>query len=307
MSGGRCVKLSRLACVEFENPRRPLHRFRTRAAHVWSTCKVCIAQWVDLRDRVGCQARYWGIPGTHACAFTEFQFFHTKRVHSLRGRNTRRAEGRRSHRTSATLNTLIRKPLSCARYSHEYLMIVGCDEAGCGSLMGDLVAAAVGCTGKMTLSVRDSKTLSAKRRADLARSIRAEYCIGIGTVTAAEIDQFGMGEARRLVFDRALDDFAHRNPDVTVAHVLVDGTIYRPWREVPFTLEPRADAKYDQVSAASILAKTERDERVCSLQGYDAYGWRRNKGYPTADHRDAIRAHGPTVHHRMSFRLLPEE
>lgn len=158
----------------------------------------------------------------------------------------------------------------------------------------------------MTLPVRDSKTLSAKRRTELAQRIRQDCAFGIGSVAPAEIDALGMGEARRLVFERALDDFARRRPDVQVAHVLVDGTIFRVWRDVPFTLEPRADAKYDQVSAASILAKTERDARVCCLEGYDAYGWKRNKGYPTSDHRAAIRAHGPTIHHRRSFRLLPD-
>ena len=152
----------------------------------------------------------------------------------------------------------------------------------------------------------DSKSLTEKRRSELAARVRDECVWGIGSVSAAEIDHVGMGEARRLVFERALDDFSSRNPTCVVEHVLVDGTIYRPWRGVAFTLEPRADAKYEQVSAASILAKTERDARICAIDGYDAYAWKRNKGYPSEEHRNAIRTHGVTGHHRRSFRLLPD-
>lgn len=186
-------------------------------------------------------------------------------------------------------------------------MIVGCDEAGCGALMGDLVAAAVSIPDDVAdRPFRDSKVLTERRRGQLAARVREECLWGIGSVSAREIDEIGMGEARRVVFERALDDFASRNPSCVILHVVVDGNLFRPWRDVPYTLEPRADSRYDHVSAASILAKTERDARVCALTGFDAYGWQRNKGYPSKAHRDAIRTHGVTEHHRRSFRLLPD-
>lgn len=173
--------------------------------------------------------------------------------------------------------------------------------------MGDLVACACALpTGAVCKDVVDSKKMTEKRRARVASELRATSMYGIGSVSAHEIDELGMGACRRLVFERALDDFVRRNDEVP-HKVLVDGTLYTEWRGVPYECHVQGDSKFPCISAASILAKTERDARVLKLVALDpvldVYGWTRNKGYPTAQHYAALRENGPTVHHRHSFRL----
>ena len=158
--------------------------------------------------------------------------------------------------------------------------VVGLDEAGAGPAFGSLWAAAVHLPVPID-GLADSKKISHRRRVALREQIVASAHWGVGEVTCTEIDTFGMAEARRLVFERALDDYASRH--ATPARLVVDGTIFRPWRGVPYECVPRADATVPCVSAASILAKTTRDAQVeewCDADStLDArYALRANKG-----------------------------
>lgn len=180
----------------------------------------------------------------------------------------------------------------------------GVDEAGCGSLIGDLVAAAVVLPDGFVGVVDDSKKLSVKKRDALATQIEREARVGVGVVTRAEIDAHPFGWARRTVFLRALDALGEPLP----TSIVVDGTqFFDGYRSVPYVLEAKADAKYASVGAASIVAKVTRDRSVhelCNAQPElaERYGWRTNMGYPTKAHRVALVAHGPSDHHRRSFR-----
>ena len=189
-------------------------------------------------------------------------------------------------------------------------VVVGVDEAGVGCCWGSLWAAAVHlpAAAPVPTGLRDSKKMTEKRRERVRAEVLAVARHGMGEVTHAEIDRLGLGEARRLVFERALDDFVHRNA-VLPDHVVVDGTLYRPWRGVPHTLEPRADATHACVSAASVLAKTTRDRQVVALcdapggEAYAPYGIRRNKGYLSKEHIEAIGRLGRTPLHRHSYHI----
>ena len=190
-------------------------------------------------------------------------------------------------------------------------MLAGVDEAGCGALMGDLVAAAVCLPDAFdTTGIADSKRLSAKKRNALCARIRRDAHVGVGVVTLDEINATcsapgkGFGDVRRLVFQRAV---AALVGSVTPTKIIVDGTgFFDGHADIPFECVARADATYSCVSAASIVAKTLRDEAVLRVCECDAalaerFGWPQNKGYPTAQHLAAIRAHGITAHHRASF------
>ena len=180
----------------------------------------------------------------------------------------------------------------------------GVDEAGCGSLIGDLVACAVVIPdGVVMQGVADSKKLNAKKRTAISKLVREKCAVGIGTVGREEIDQHGFAWARRTVFVRALDALP---ADVTYSEILVDGTgFFDGYRGVPFKLQAKADAKFDCVAAASIVAKVYRDATIGVLcrgcEVADAYGWRSNMGYPTRQHLLALKEHGPTVYHRRTF------
>lgn len=184
---------------------------------------------------------------------------------------------------------------------------VGVDEAGVGCAWGSLWASAVHLPVEVS-GLCDSKKMTEKRRERMRVEVLATARYGMGEVTHEEIDRLGLGEARRLVFERALDDFANRY-GVVPDHIIVDGTLYRPWRDVSYTLEPGADDTHACVSAASVLAKTTRDRQVVSIcEGpdgaqYTPYGIRSNKGYLSKNHIDAIRRLGRTPLHRHSYRI----
>lgn len=185
---------------------------------------------------------------------------------------------------------------------------MGLDEAGAGPAFGSLWAAAVHLPdGASVEGLADSKKLTERRRDALRAALLDRAWYGLGEVTAREIDAQGLGEARRLVFERALDDLVARgHPEPS--HIVVDGTLYRPWRGVPHECVPRADATVPCVSAASILAKTTRDAQVLALCDADPaldarYGLRSNKGYLSARHVEGLRAHGWSDHHRTSYRV----
>lgn len=179
----------------------------------------------------------------------------------------------------------------------------GVDEAGCGSLIGDLVACAVVVPNDANIEgVADSKALTAKKRQRLAETIRESCAWAVGVVTREEIDEHGLGWARRAVFTRALDAL-----DADFSSIIVDGSgFFSGHSGKPYQLEPKADQKYECVAAASILAKVHRDaevSRVCDAnpEVAERYGWRSNMGYPTAAHRKALGEHGATWYHRASF------
>jgi ribonuclease HII len=196
-------------------------------------------------------------------------------------------------------------------------MLVGLDEAGAGPVLGSLWAAAVHLppalsSSPLVASLADSKKLTPKRRAALRAALLAPeqgVVYGLGEVTQAEIDAGGMGEARRLVFERALDDLVARFPDADPpTRLIVDGTLFRPWRSVPHECVPKADTLYPCVMAASVLAKTSRDLQVEAWCDADPtldarYGLRSNKGYLSARHLEGLRAHGLSALHRASFHL----
>ncbi len=179
----------------------------------------------------------------------------------------------------------------------------GCDEAGRGCLAGPVYAAAVILPpGFSHPLLNDSKKLTEKQR-DILRPIIEQNAIawGVGIVTAAEIDEINILRASILAMHRALDSLTVR-PE----HIIVDGNRFTQYRDIPHTTIVKGDSKFANIAAASILAKTHRDEAMTSLAAqYPQYAWEINKGYPTAAHRAAIAAHGPSPLHRTTFRLLP--
>lgn len=181
----------------------------------------------------------------------------------------------------------------------------GCDEAGRGCLAGPVYAAAVILPPDYhNAGLNDSKQLSERRRYELRGIIEADAVAwAVGVVTAAEIDRINILNASILAMHRALDALA-----VTPGAVAVDGNRFKPWGDVAWNTVVKGDGKLANIAAASILAKTYRDDEMMRLHAeYPVYGWDVNKGYPTRAHRDAIRLHGVSPWHRMSFRLLDEQ
>lgn len=186
---------------------------------------------------------------------------------------------------------------------------VGCDEAGRGCLAGDVYAAAVVLPHDFSLpELNDSKQLTEKKRCALREVIERKalaWAVGITTVT--EIDRINILNASILAMHRAIDGVAGQlaAKGISLEHIIVDGNRFKPYRDIPYSTEIKGDARFMSIAAASILAKTYRDDYMCRLAAdYPAYDWEVNKGYPTRAHRLAIAAHGPTPHHRMTFRLL---
>ncbi|WNJ18915.1 ribonuclease HII [Pontibacter sp. G13] len=175
----------------------------------------------------------------------------------------------------------------------------GVDEAGRGCLAGPVVAAAVILPLDYTLSgLDDSKKLTEKKRYELRKEIlaHAEYwCVGMSS--AQRIDQVNILNATYDAMHEALAGLGAK-PN----HVLIDGNRFRPWEDVPYDCMIKGDGRFLNIAAASILAKTYRDEIMEMLdQEFPQYGWKGNKGYPTKAHKEAIRDHGPSPYHRMSF------
>lgn len=179
----------------------------------------------------------------------------------------------------------------------------GCDEAGRGCLAGDVYAAAVILPEDFYHPLlNDSKQLTEKKR-DLLRPIIEAEAIdwAVGIVTAAEIDEINILNASILAMHRALDGLRRRRP----LAIAVDGNRFKPYGDVPFQTVVKGDGKYADIAAASILAKTHRDEAMCRLADlYPGYGFEVHKGYPTRAHRAAIAALGPSPVHRLTFRLV---
>ena len=190
-------------------------------------------------------------------------------------------------------------------YYREGIIEAGCDEAGRGCLAGPVYAAAVILPPDYHNDLlNDSKQLSEKKR-DQLRSIieRDAVSWAVGIVDNQEIDQINILNASILAMHRALDQLT-----VCPQEIIVDGNRFRPYRDIPHTTIVKGDGKYMSIAAASILAKTYRDECMLALhQQYPQYHWDSNKGYPAPVHRQAIRLHGTTPYHRLTFQLLPPE
>jgi len=181
----------------------------------------------------------------------------------------------------------------------------GCDEAGRGCLSGPVVAAAVILPQNfVNETLNDSKQLSEKKRYELRPLIEQKSLAwGVGIVDHKEIDDINILNASFLAMHRALDQLLLR-PEA----ILVDGNRFNVYEEIDHHCIIKGDAKYFSIAAASILAKTYRDDIMKSLdQEYPLYDWKGNKGYPTKKHRIAIKKYGPTPYHRMTFKLLAEE
>lgn len=175
----------------------------------------------------------------------------------------------------------------------------GCDEAGRGCLAGPVFAAAVILPGDFHCEgLTDSKQLQPKERAALRLIIEKEaLCYAVGICSPQEIDELNILWASVRAMHKALSNLA-----VVPEHILVDGNRFRPFRDIPHTCIVKGDSHYLSIAAASILAKTYRDEYMQRLHDeYPAYDWLNNKGYPTRAHKEAIRLHGITPHHRASF------
>lgn len=178
----------------------------------------------------------------------------------------------------------------------------GCDEAGRGCLAGNVYAAAVILPPDYHNELlNDSKQLTEKRRYALREAIQRDAVAwAVGIVTPEEIDKINILNASILAMHRALDQLAVR-PEA----VIVDGNRFKPYGGLPYSTIVKGDGKYLSIAAASILAKTYRDDYMGKLdEEYPQYDWKSNKGYPTKKHRDAIRKFGTTPYHRRTFNLL---
>ena len=178
----------------------------------------------------------------------------------------------------------------------------GCDEAGRGCLAGSVYAAAVILPdGYQNELLNDSKQLSEKKRYQLREIIeRDAVAWAVGIVTPEEIDQINILNASILAMHRALDQLKVR-PEA----IIVDGNRFKPYKKLPHTTIVKGDGKYLAIAAASILAKTYRDDYMNQLaEEYPQYDWLSNKGYPTKKHREAIKQFGITPYHRRSYNLL---
>ena len=181
----------------------------------------------------------------------------------------------------------------------------GCDEAGRGCLAGSVFAAAVILPPDFKNDdLNDSKQLSEKKRYALRPVIEKEAIAwAVGIVTPEEIDKINILKASFLAMHRAIDQL-----QVRLEHLLIDGNRFTPYPDIKHTTVVKGDGKYLSIAAASILAKTYRDDYMDELaKEYPDYHWTENKGYPTKAHREAIRTIGITPYHRKTFTLLPEQ
>ena len=190
-------------------------------------------------------------------------------------------------------------------YLNSNCLEAGCDEAGRGCLAGAVFASAVILPPDFVCEeLNDSKQLSEKQRNALRPIIEKEALSwAIGIVYPEEIDKINILNASFLAMHRALNQLTIRPQ-----HLLIDGNRFKPYKNIPHTTIVKGDGKYMAIAAASVLAKTRRDEYMMRLhEEFPCYDWENNKGYPTKKHREAIKKFGTTPYHRMSFTLLPDD
>ena len=181
----------------------------------------------------------------------------------------------------------------------------GCDEAGRGCLAGPVFAAAVILPDDFENPLlNDSKQLTEHQRDQLRPIIEREAVAwAVSQVSPREIDEINILAASILAMHRAIDALA-----VVPQHLIIDGNRFKPYKDIPYHTIIKGDGKYLSIAAASVLAKTHRDEYMRRLANdFPQYDWQNNKGYPTAKHRAAIKHYGTTPHHRLTFQLLDQQ
>ncbi len=198
-------------------------------------------------------------------------------------------------------NTLFLMLLSKYKNSNE----AGTDEAGRGCLAGPVTAAAIILPERFKNNIlNDSKLLSKKKRILLRPILEQEsVCYGVAHIFPEEIDKINILNASILAMHKALDQL-----NKEASFILVDGNRFKAYKDIPSACIIKGDGKYMSIAAASVLAKTHRDDYMERLhEEYPMYNWKQNKGYPTKEHRNAIRKYGLTKYHRKSFKQLPEQ
>ncbi|MFK7811519.1 MAG: ribonuclease HII [Maribacter sp.] len=181
----------------------------------------------------------------------------------------------------------------------------GTDEAGRGCLAGPVTAAALILPPNFkNETLNDSKLLSEKKRIHLKPILeKSAVCYGIAHIFSKEIDKINILNASILAMHKALEQL--KTPPV---FIIVDGNRFKPYGDIPHKCIIKGDSKYLSIAGASVLAKTARDSYMEELhEEYPMYNWKQNKGYPTKEHREAIRKHGISKYHRKSFKQLPEQ
>lgn len=195
--------------------------------------------------------------------------------------------------------------MALKRFLDQSRMEAGCDEAGRGCLAGPVVAAAVILDPKKPIrNLNDSKQLSLSKRQAFRKEIEEKALAwAVHFVSPEEIDEMNILRASFHAMNKAV--MALRQ---VPEHLLIDGNRFYPEVEIPFTCVIKGDGKFQSIAAASILAKTHRDDwMIAAAQDFPGYGWESNKGYPSKSHREAIQSLGVTPLHRKSFRLLPAQ
>ncbi|MFS4468472.1 ribonuclease HII [Maribacter sp. 2210JD10-5] len=188
---------------------------------------------------------------------------------------------------------------------YQYSNEIGTDEAGRGCLAGPVTAAAVILSNSFeNVLLNDSKQLSEKKRTILKPIIMKEADFSVvAHVFPEEIDEINILNASFLAMHKCINQCTMKVP-----LIIVDGNRFKPFKNIPFECIIKGDSKYMSIAAASVLAKTTRDAYMEKIhEEYPMYNWKKNKGYPTKEHREAIRKYGITKYHRKSFRLLPEQ
>lgn len=197
------------------------------------------------------------------------------------------------------------KRVALQNYLHEGYVEAGCDEAGRGCLAGPVVAAAVILPSNFYHPLlNDSKLTTAAQRAELRPIIEKEaISFAVAFLSPKQIDKYNILNASFRAMHKAVKNLA-----VVPDHLLIDGNRFNPYKNIEHTCIIKGDSKFASIAAASILAKTYRDEYMAKQhKKYPSYNWISNKGYPTSEHRTALDLHGPCVLHRQSFRLNYEE
>ncbi len=190
-------------------------------------------------------------------------------------------------------------------YHKENTIEAGCDEAGRGCLAGPVFAAAVILPSDFDNDLlNDSKKLTEKRRYELRPLIEEQALAwAVAAVDNKEIDQVNILNASFLAMNRAVEKL-----QITPEHLLIDGNRFRTKSKLPYTCMIKGDGRFYSIAAASVLAKTYRDDFMLKIHTeFPNYDWDKNKGYPTKKHREGIKQFGPTKYHRMTFRLLDEQ
>ncbi len=186
----------------------------------------------------------------------------------------------------------------------KFKLEAGTDEAGRGCLSGPVVAAAVILPKKFKHPfLNDSKLLTERQRVELKPIIEKNaLAFAVAFVWQDKIDEINILQSSILAMHKAIDQLS-----VIPEFIIVDGNKFNPYKDIPHQTIVKGDSKYKSIAAASVLAKTYRDEFMEKIDlDFPEYNWKQNKGYPTKQHRAAIREFGATKHHRKSFKLLPE-